>query len=466
MDSDRIAEILINRCQLFDNDKVIVGVSAGPDSIALLNLLHNSRLNLHLICVYIDHGLRPEEIPNERKLVLQQSKNLNIKCEIVSVDAHNHKITNKTSLEESCRILRYNALELCRKKYQARVIAVAHTADDQAEEILLRLLRGTGLTGLSGMKFKNKAIVRPLLTTTKKEIQQFLRENKIKYCLDSTNADTSFLRNRIRLDLLPYIRKRYNNSIRSTLLQTTEILQVDDDFIQQAVYGELEKCLELDPPNNLGDPIFAVKIDRFLLSHAAIQRRIIDSVCRKSGSTSSYQQITDLCSMISNGRTGAEVHLSNGIRVVKTPKHICFFQGIGRQALAQSRGLRLKELTINGLENLEKEHGEMKLRLKVLAERPEVLKEGEIVLDADAVSVPLYIREPVPGEKFTPSGMKGRKKVSRFLTDLKIPHYLRSMYPVIADKNGIVGVVGLRAAHQYAATDKTTSFLLLSWLPR
>jgi tRNA(Ile)-lysidine synthase len=465
VNSAQLKTILTENFLLEKNDTVVVGCSAGPDSTALLSLLCECNLQLTVIAVYIDHGLRSaEEIRGEKDRVRDIAEHFGIGHEIVNVDVRGHKRRHNTSLEESARILRYAALERCRLKYGASVIAVAHTADDQAEEILLRLFRGTGLKGLSGMAMKNATIIRPLLCISKNELLEYLESSEISYRIDSSNADRSFLRNRLRLDLLPRIREYFNPAIHTTLLQTAAILREDDDLLERLTLEELSGCTRFCAAENQNRPAAILDIGVFLGKHLAVRRRIMEKLCWKFEVGPHFHHIEELIHFAEHGGNGAELHLPQGLRIYKSTGRLTFEQPHGRKKFrgkADTRPLVFLEIAAPGeyiIERLEK-----KLTLELQGHRPQQLPEGDLLVDGDKAHFPLILRTAEQGERFTPLGMKGTKKISRFLADLKIPRRERFRYPVLASEEGIVAVVGLRIDDHCAVESATTQFLKVKW---
>jgi len=212
-------------------EPVLIAVSGGSDSVALLHILSALYPKNKRIAVYVDHCLRPHETPAEKEIVEALAKKCSASFVALTVDTPKEQKEKKCSLEEAARNLRYRALKNLIKRYNAQCIAVGHTSDDQAEEILLRLIRGTGSAGLSGMALKTGTIIRPLLHESKKMLRDYLKAHKLSYCEDSSNSDLRFLRNKIRLDLLPNLEQNYNPAMRSTLVQTAEILSEENRFL-------------------------------------------------------------------------------------------------------------------------------------------------------------------------------------------------------------------------------------------
>ncbi len=314
-------------------DTVIVAVSGGPDSVALLHLLCSALPRIKFIAVYVEHGLRPAETGAEIKLVQALTRQLQAGFERISVDVTSAARRNKTSIEETARILRYQALETIRRHYQGTAIAVAHTADDQAEELLIRLIRGSGRKGLAGMQFQNGWLIRPLLLESKDTLLRYLQAQQIAYCIDSSNLERTYLRNRVRLDLLPYLQEHYNKSIKQTLLQTALILQDEEllmDEMTDQAWQEVVRTLAIEPLPPAPPYIIEIDSREFSKCPPALKRRLLEKCCWQMKSRPQFRQIELLLDLLQTGRTGAEIHLSQGLRVHKTRQSLVFSYPQGR----------------------------------------------------------------------------------------------------------------------------------------
>ncbi|MEE4243026.1 MAG: tRNA lysidine(34) synthetase TilS [Desulfopila sp.] len=442
-----------------------MGCSGGPDSTALLALLAACDLQLKLIAVYVDHSLRPEESEKEKIHLQTLAASLQTEYTSLTVDALSHKLREKSSLEESCRILRYRALERCRVEFEADVIAVGHTADDQAEEILLRLFRGTGLKGLSGMLLQNKQIIRPLLGCTKEELLNYLDDAAISYCIDSSNSDCVFLRNRLRHEILPLLEKHFNQALRPTLLRTAAILREENDLLEEISATAYSTCVTRSD-SGAGDLSSAtIALDAFLGLHPAIQRRVLEKVCWDFESPPDFDHINTICQVAKQGRNGAETHLPKGLRLYKNSTTLDFYKVKGAKNIrGQLHQTDLLPVSIDGPGRVCIKQLDAQLVISSLDTVPEKLPEGSLLLDADTTNFPLLLRSPQPGERFTPSGMEGRKKVTRFLADCRIAKAKRRLHPVLLAANGeVAAVLGLRADARFSPTPMTTKLLLISW---
>jgi len=303
---DRVASVIHCHNLMGENDRLVVAVSGGADSQALLHILDEIDLPLQLVAVYIDHGLRPEETEDEQKLIENCCLTRKIPFESRPVNVHRLIARERLSPEEAARILRYRALEKVRQEYRANLIAVGHTADDQVEEFFIRLLRGSGSRGLSGMRVKNYYVVRPLLFETKTELVAYLASRDVRWCQDSSNFDRQFLRNRVRLDLLPLLEKGFNANLRKTLLQNMDILAEEDRYLDAQAMEAYRQCVAFSysADNDRKHPQLTVNKEKTTSLHLAIRRRVIEKSCWGMGIRPTYERICTLVEYIEHGRNG------------------------------------------------------------------------------------------------------------------------------------------------------------------
>ncbi|MCI5224564.1 MAG: tRNA lysidine(34) synthetase TilS, partial [Candidatus Electrothrix sp. AR4] len=272
-------KILTNSCQVTKGSNIVTAVSGGPDSMALLHLMAGvqKQLQLCLTAVWVDHGLRPSETPLEKWVVGDASKRLGIPFISHQVDAASYAAEQHLSLEHAARDLRYTALRKTARKVRAQGIAAGHTADDQAEEILLRLLRGSGGKGISGMRMRSGDLIRPLLGTSKLDLLAWLGEQKIAYCIDSSNNDLKFLRNRVRHQLLPFIEKHFDTGIKKSLRKTADSLAEDEQLLAELTADAEEKVVRESSESNTVEPAkLQILRNPFRNLHAALQRRLVE----------------------------------------------------------------------------------------------------------------------------------------------------------------------------------------------
>src|SRR4030042_944359 len=225
-------------------DRVIVGVSAGVDSMVLLHLLNAFRqeFDLFLIVAHIHHGLRLVESEREAELVQKESVRFGLPFEYGQFNVKEFGEAEGFSLQDAARRIRFQFFHDLLKKYGGGKIALGHNADDQVETVLLRLLRGSGLKGLKGMlPIREKRVIRPLLEVRREEIETYAQENGIPCLLDSSNLRKDYLRNRLRINLIPLIEQEYQPGFQRAIIKTSNLLREENDFIEKEAGGGFSK---------------------------------------------------------------------------------------------------------------------------------------------------------------------------------------------------------------------------------
>ncbi len=301
-------------------DKILIGVSGGPDSLTLLLQLFNlkSKLRLTLHIAHFDHRLRKNS-GSDALFVKDWAKRLNLPVTIKQIDPK--LLKKKGSLEELCRNARLDFLIKTAKKIKADKIALGHNLDDQAETVLMRLLRGTGLSGLSGIslmrKIRNIIFIRPLLGTSRYEIEKYLKRRGIEPRIDSTNKEEVFLRNKIRHNLIPLLKSKYNPNIVSVLANLAETVSYD--------YEYLDRVARRSAKGN----VTHLKIKKILKLHPAILRlKIRQSISDVQGDTRriGFAHIKEIEDLLNSRPKGSIVDLPKGISVQKTRDCLRFYK--------------------------------------------------------------------------------------------------------------------------------------------
>lgn len=444
-------------------ERCVVALSGGPDSMALLHVLAQlaPSLGVSLVVAHVDHGLRPEEAEAEARLVREAAKELGLVCECGQVDVVACAREQGLSREHAARYLRYGFLQEVATRHRAAKIAVAHTADDQAEEILLRLIRGTGRAGLTGMaSLRDGLVIRPFLGIAKQEILGYLAAEKIAYCIDSSNLQRIYLRNRIRLDLLPYLEEHFNPNIGNSLRETAAILQGEEELLAEMASQAYAQVVveEDDEPTGL-----TIHQEGLVHRPVAIRRRILETACWRMGCRPSFRQIGQLLFLAEAGTEGAELHLARGLRVGKAEGRLHFCYPQGRQAVrgnlpeaGREEYSFARELSGPGEYSFEDIGATVTLRLlDALPEGWETQAPETLFCDADTVCFPLVVRSFRAGDRFHPLGAPGRKKVGDFFTDRKIPVAQRRRIPLLTDQEGIIAILGLRPDQRAAISPST-----------
>ncbi len=469
-------------------EKVVIGVSAGPDSMALLHVLTRLApiLDIIPIAVYVNHGLRPDEAHGEKNLVAAEADRLGIDFFCGSVDVKGLAARQKLSIEHGARLLRYDFLEKTARECGAQKIGVAHTADDQAEEVLLRLIRGTARKGLSGMKtIRAGRIIRPFLRFPKSDLLDYLIKHSIPFQQDSSNRQNFYLRNRIRNELLPYLAEKYNPDIRQTLIRTANILQDEEELLETITEKAFAKIATLIPeamamlhehggsplPNESSYPQgLQLNLELFTMQHPAIQRRLMEKCCWLMACEPRSRQIEHLLHLTKQNATGGSLHLADGLRVTKKEEQLNFAYPLGRGPF---RGTLLTETEVELPETRIPSPGSydfpaLNKRLVVEDIEGHIPGSGDVFptgeyLDSGLFSFPLTLRGPRAGDRFHPLGAPGSKKVNDFLNAQKVEKHLRATIPVLCADDSILALPGLRIDHRFRVTEKTTHAIRVSW---
>lgn len=443
---------IIERYNMFSpGDRVLVGVSGGPDSVCLLHILDRCRkemaLSLHV--VHINHGIRKRESKREEKFVSHLAGRMGLPITVKSLDVPSYARRKKLTVEEAARDMRYSAFEQLAGKLNAKKIALGHTASDQAETVLMHLLRGSGPQGLSGIppvrKLGSSLIVRPLIEVNREEILNYLKKNNLTFCLDSSNRKTEYFRNKIRLKLLPLLRKNYNKNIDGALLRLSEILKEENAYWERVVERVLGKVVSWEAEKILID------FKRFLRYNVVVQRRVL---YRLFGGIVSLSQIEAIRSLAQKSSQGKRIYLGKRFSVRKEGNFLIFSSSPERRFKKFNYPLRVPGK--NEIEGLN-----LTLNTRIVDFYPVSEKETNTAyFDVDKINFKkLLLRNRREGDRFRPFGLRGTKKLSDFFIDRKIPRRLRDRVPLLVEGEDILWVVGIRRADKARITEDTKKIL-------
>jgi len=399
-------------------EKIVVGVSGGPDSICLLHILYRLKeeLKIELIGAHFNHGLRPGEDEKETEFVKSFVESLGIPFEYGDAEKDIRK--GGGSLEEKARIERYRFLENIRKRHNAQKIALGHNMNDQAETIIMRLLRGSGITGLKGIPPVRDKIIRPIIDLTREEIIYYLNTEGLKYVIDSSNMDITFLRNKIRHILIPELKKYQPNIIR-ILAKTAEIILLEDEFLEL----QTEKWVKEHVSFMEGAAI--IPLSRLKEIHIALRQRVIRNIIRKKiGHTRkiSFEHISNILELIEKGSPNSEIHLPYNIVIKKRYDLLICDE---KRSLEDYSYIidRIGEYYLPSIKSWIKIEEKEKLG---------DLNESDVLLDAEKIDFPLEIRNIRPGDRIYLS--IGHKKIKDIFIDMKIPKEARKSIPILVNK--------------------------------
>ena len=441
--------------------RVLVAISGGPDSVALTYLLHELQETgaVRLAgLAHFNHQLRGADADADEAFCRTLAGMLGTPFFSERGEVAEASRLTKTSLEDAGRRLRYAFLERARVQAGADVVAVAHTRDDQAETFILRLLRGAGTRGLASMRPRRDAIVRPLLDVGRDELHAWLASLDVPFRIDSSNADLSFPRNRVRHDVLPAM-ERVTPGAAESIARAARVAADEEDFLENA-------AIEALPAVVLSDEGGTFRLDRLRLAalHPAVGRRVLrHALARVSGNRFiALRHIEALRGLTSGGLDlpGVSARVEAGLLVLAPAEGsgrarrraesnvFCYPLSIPGEALVQESGVSISaEIVIGGGETAENPMDGVRL--------------SAAVLEGDGRGG-LFVRNRRPGDRLRPFGMTGTRKLQDYLIDRKVPRSERDRVPLVVDsRNRIVWVVGHTVAEDYRVTDPKGAVLLL-----
>ena len=419
---------------LSHGDKVVLGVSGGADSLALLHILSELReYNLNLTVAHLNHGIRGEEADGDSKFVEAAAHSLGLQFEYKKVDTIAYKEQSKLSLEDAARTLRYDFFNEVQNKVNASKVATAHTLDDQAETVLMRLLRGSGLRGLSGIPPVSRGyIIRPLLFVSRSEIEEYLKSKGVEWVEDSTNKSIEYLRNRLRLDLIPAL-ENYNPQIIETLARTAGILRADHEFISTEAEKRFVNIFRNNGPGEfIGD---LSKYGETVKSLRLSTLRLAVEKSNESLKDVSYAHITAADDFLLSDSASGEVELPEGTVIAK-----------GYDIFLVTKKSRLAHQFSYTIESQGKWRFpgfEVEIEL-THSETLDTHDESTVYFDPEYIEFPIQVRSFKPGDRFMPLGMKSEKKMQDYFTDTKVPRFLRKRVPIFISKGEIFWIGGMR----------------------
>ncbi|MRX72971.1 tRNA lysidine(34) synthetase TilS [Bacillus lacus] len=454
---DSFYEFINRNSLILPFSTITVGVSGGPDSLALLHLLAEmrTRKNLKLAAVHLDHMFRGEESEREMNFVISFCKKLQIPCEAKQVDVKAYQEARGLSSQVAARECRYAFYKEAMEKHGAGFLALGHHADDQVETILMRLARGSTGEGTAGIpvsrSFHNGVLIRPLLGTPKSDILSYCEEHGLQPRFDPSNDSDTYTRNRFRQIVLPFL-KQENPRVHERFQHFSENLREDEAYLEALTEKELHKVFkrkgkheaELDSTgfNNMASP----------LQRRAIQL-ILNYLYKQVPPSISSIHIEKLRALISQKHPSGSLDYPKGLKVIKSYQK-CLF------TFEQEKHTPfMKELSVPGIMDLENGY-------QIIAElKSNYLERSNfsITMNPESISLPLVIRSRKQGDKMKLMGMNGSKKVKDIFINEKIPIHKRESWPIVEDAEGnIVWIPGLKKS-AFAVSDPKGENIVLHY---
>lgn len=447
----KVFEFIAQYGMIKEGDRLLIAVSGGPDSVFALYLLNRfkKKFKIDINALHFNHSLRGKESEDDQLFVFDLCEKLEVPCHFVKLDVKTHARSNKYSIEESARLLRYENLQNFSTKLKCNKIVTAHNQNDNTETVLLNLFSGTGAGGFTGIPVKRGNIIRPLMCLTKEEILDYLNRSGIPFRIDSSNLQSDFKRNYIRNNVIPLLKEKVNPSLDAAVFRSSKILEGTLKTVLSGTYKSAGKYItykhdRLKINNNL-----------FEFHEESVAGGLLkDYLARYYKYQFNYSDLTKLFKL-SRTHRGKSVQLRKDLMAVKESDSIFILK----------KNVSNEELFYQLESGSEITVGKKRIGIiKVGRSHVRYNGEGDVeYISADKSDGMFILRKWKNGDRFIPLGMKGYKKVSDFLTGNKISSVEKKDQLVLTNRNNIVWIIGLRIDDRYKVNSKTKSIYKL-WM--
>ena len=425
---------------LKDNDTIVIGLSGGPDSMCLLDILLSLKKKLNIICAHINHNIR-EESKDELEFVKKYCEDKNITIETTTFT----KKSNESNYsEQELREKRYEYFVQIINKHNADYLFTAHHGDDLIETVLMRLTRGSTLKGYSGFQVEtqkeNYKVIKPLIYTTKDEIDEYNKENNVPSVIDKTNKEDIYTRNRYRNHILPFLKKE-NKNVHLKYLKFSKELNEYYEFVNTLINKELDKRYK----NNILDITEFNKLEK--LFQTKIIENVLDSIYIDNLYLVNDRHVELIIDMINSSKPNIEINLPANVRVIKSYNQLKITKSDKK---ITEYNILLSEVTAipNGHE----------IRM---IDKTDEKSNYYIKLNSKDISLPLYVRNKKIGDKMIIKNMESYKKVKDIFIDEKVPKEERDLYPIVVDSNGnILWIPGIKKSKFDASKEENYDIIL------
>ena len=449
---------IINKKLIVDGDNILIALSGGPDSVFLFHNLRKLKdiISFNLYASHINHMYRGKDAMHDEEFVRDLCQKYGVRLFVKRKNAAEYARELKVTEEEAGRVLRYGFFNENLSQIGGGKIALAHNLNDQAETVLQRLIRGTGIDGLSAMSFQKGNLIRPMLNVSRDEIMAYLHENNYQYCIDITNSQDIYGRNKIRLDLIPYLEKNFSPNIQATLSRMAEAMERDKKIIEKYIDIKFKELLKDRSGSKL---VLDLNLLRALDvgERGRIIRRGIEEL---KGNTVNVEMkhIDNAISLMDAGKTGKKIDLTGGFTI-----EISYDNFIINKRLDKVPEFEYN-IALNEITHIKEVNKTLLARVfEAGTETWEDIEDKDsFCVDFDLVKGSLTVRNRRPGDSITPCGMEGSKKVKDVFIDLKIPKEERDSRLIVADDENIIWLEGYRINDKYKINESTKKILKIS----
>jgi len=436
-----------------NGDRIIIGVSGGPDSICLLNILVKLKeeFNLTLFVVHINHSLR-EEADFEEEYVKRIAAQFNVEFFSKKVDINQLAIEVKKSTEEVARNVRYEFFNEILNKVKANKIAVAHNLNDSVETFLMNLIRGTGIDGLCGIQKENGNIVRPLIDISRDEIEEYIIENKLIAMRDKTNSESIYTRNKIRNELIPYM-KEINPEVINSIYRTSKVLLSNREIIKEIISEKYDEI-------RLKEKSVALDKNKFLQLNSGLKNEILRLAINEFNGDLvdvSMGTIDNAINIIENSQSGAVAKISKNVKIKISYDKLVLFKSKDEIEFCY-------ELNVPGNTFIPEINKQIIAKIAKVEDVPNKYEDrNKCFFDIAKVGKKIYVRNKKDGDFFEPAGMIGRKTLKKFFSDLKIDSDDREKIPLIVNDTDIIWIAGFRASRKFLKDKNTKEVIIFEY---
>lgn len=456
---DKVDNFILKELFVDDGDEIILAVSGGVDSISLMDIMAvlSDKYLFNIQIAHYNHNLRGASSHKDEEFVRETAKKYSIPFHCSKGKVRQYARKKSLSVEHAARILRYMFLERVARTVNSKFVATAHNSDDSVETFLLNLLRGSGLDGLSGIPVqrslaKGITVFRPLLSLTKSELIEYATKRKLEWREDESNNLMNFTRNRIRHDLIPKLKEEYNPSVVNIIDRTARLMRGANEYINEIVSSALPTIIHSKTSEQ-----FSLKIPLLQTFNDFLQGELIQSSLQRQFQMMSVSlRIIDNIIELEDKETGSQININEFISVFKDRNSLIFLRKqdpIDFENPISKTG----EFSI----------GKFTLSLCEVTKRSVKYSDDSNIefLDYDLVPIRLFLRSWQSGDKFTPLGLNGKMKISDFLINEKIPLSNKSKVILLASKNDVIWICGMRISDKFKVSDQTKRYLKaqISW---
>ena len=448
-----VKQTIATHRMLAAGDSVLIAVSGGQDSVTLAHVLHTLTAEhpLRLAIVHLNHCLRQKDSDRDAEFVADIARRLDLPCYIEKKNVLHFQRNAHLSLEEAARKVRYEFFEKIAVRYGFNKIAVGHHSNDNAELVLMNLMRGSGPLGLSGIApVRDGKIIRPLMRLKRSEIIDYIVEKKLPFVTDASNTDLSFTRNRIRHHLIPELEKSYNSAIIETLNRLATIMRAEDHWFENSLSKDFSNCISVK-----GRDAVSIDLDQLEGLADAARRRIIRKAIlsvKKDLRRITLAHIDAVLTLIDKSPGMGCLNLPDGIRVVLKAADLTINNRKSGAPVSSdgSNGSAVIDyqyaITPPGALSIPEAGATIKLAEIGADDLPDFNTVGKNLafFDMDSLQFPLIVRNSRPGDRFSPLGVNGTQKVKKYFIDNKIPGPRRRLCPLLLNAGHIIWIAGHR----------------------